>query len=100
MRTLPTAAPHSLQNSQKGRSIFSIAVGTDIALMKFEVTSAVDLTDMQTQLVGEHFHCSGSTLCFLPLQQSPEGGMRCAKQPLNTSMEQVLLPADLCLIVN
>lgn len=30
----------------------------------------------------------------------PEGGMHCAKQPLNTSMEQVLLPADLCLIVN
>lgn len=96
---LPTAVAHSLQNSPKGRSIFSVAVKTDLALMKIEVTSAIDLTDTETQLVGQHLHCSGSTLCFLSLQQSPEG---CAvlSSPLSTRMEQVLLPADLCLIVN
>lgn len=53
--------------------MFSIAVKIDVALMKSDVTSAIDLTDMETQFVGEHLHCSGSTLCFLPLQQSLEG---------------------------
>lgn len=73
MRALPTAVAHSLQNSPKGRRIFSIAVKIDIALMKSDVTSAIDLTDVEAQLVGQHLHCSGSTLCFLPLQQSPRG---------------------------
>lgn len=45
------AVAHVLQNSPKGRSVSSIAVKTDIALMKFEVTIAIDLTDMETQLV-------------------------------------------------
>lgn len=92
MTALPTAVAHSLQNSPKGRKIFSIAV-------KFEVTSAIDLTDLETQLAGQHLHCSGSTLCSLPLQQSPE---RCTvlSSPWNRRMEQALLPADLCLIDN
>lgn len=51
MGALLTAVAHSLQNSPKGRSIFSIAVKTDTALMTFEVTSAIDLTGMETQLV-------------------------------------------------
>ena len=41
---------HILQNSLKGRSISSIAVKVDTALMKFEVTIAVDLTDTETQV--------------------------------------------------
>lgn len=41
---------HILQNSLK-RSVSSIAVKTDIAIMKFEVTVAIDLTDTDTQLV-------------------------------------------------
>lgn len=40
-----------LQNSLKRRSVSSIAVKTDIAIMKFEVTVAIDLTDTDTQLV-------------------------------------------------
>lgn len=51
MGALLTPVAHSLQNSPKGRSIFSIAVKTDTALMTFEVTSAIDLTGMETQLV-------------------------------------------------
>lgn len=45
------AVAHILQNLPKRRSISSIAVKTDIALMKFEFTIAIDLTDMETQLV-------------------------------------------------
>lgn len=45
------AVARFLQNSLKGRRISSIAVETDLALMKSEVTIAIDLTDMETQLV-------------------------------------------------
>lgn len=45
------AVAHTLQNSPKGRSISYIAVKTDIALMKSEVTIASDLSDVEPQLV-------------------------------------------------
>lgn len=53
-------------------------------------------------LVGQRLHCSAISVgafCFLPLRQSPEG-WAALSSPLNTRMKQVLLPADLCLVVN